>query len=163
MSMKRKQKTHKSATQTIKNKHLKSVQCSPASNTTNDFTCYADETLETMKTLWNTKHPDDIIKAADPLNIWENLREKFANVCDTEKCWIRQHFAKGKLGSDVLQYTFAPSAPKSWSANPKEWLSSIEISNVMKHFEKFYTQFSFMGPSPIDFDTSNVDGKCVWN
>ena len=157
-----KQKTYKSSSRSMKNKKLKPVQCSPALNKTSDFTCYTDETLETMRTLWNTKHPHDVINASDSLKIWENLREKFSNVCDSEKCWMRQNFAKGKLGGDITHYTFAPDAPKSWSANPTDWLSSIEISSVMKHFEKFYTQFSFIGPSPIDFDTSSVDGNCVW-
>ena len=165
MSVRRKQKTHASTSRSMKKNNVKltTVQCSPALNKTNDFTCYSDNALETMKTLWNTKHAGDIITATDPLNIWESLREKFANVCDSEKCWMRQHFAKGELGRDVSQYTFAPDAPKSWSSNPRDWLSSIDISNVMKHFEKYYMQFSFIGPSPIDFDTLSVDGKCVWS
>ena len=158
----RNHKTYKSSSRSLKNKKFKPVQCSPALDNNNDVTCYSNDTLETMKALWNTKHAHDIISATDPIKIWAILREKFVNVCDTEKCWMRQNFAKGKLGRDIEHYTFAPDAPKSWSANPTEWLSSIEISTVMNHFEKYYMQFSFIGPSPIDFDTSSVDDKCVW-
>lgn len=162
MSARRKLNTYKSSSRSVKNKKFKTLQCSPAIDNKNDITCYSNSTLETMKTMWNTKHSTDIINETDPIKIWKALREKFANVCDSEKCWMRQNFVKGKLGNDVSQYTFAPDAPKSWSVNPTEWLSSSDISNVMSHFEKYYLQFSFIGPSPIDFDTSTVGDKCVW-
>lgn len=155
-------KTYKSNKPVIRNHTYKKDMCSPAIDKKNDITCYSDTTLETLKQLWNKKHTNDIINASDPLKIWENLREKFENVCDSERCWLRQNFANGKLGDDITQYTFAPVAPESWSAKPKDWLSSIDISSVMSHFEKYYSQFSFIGPSPIDFDADDVNGTCVW-
>ena len=32
----------------------------------------------------------------------------------------------------------------------------------MKQYEKTYKCFSFIGPSPIDFDTHIMNGECVW-
>lgn len=34
----------------------------------------------------------------------------------------------------------------------KEWLSSLDIENVMKKYEKKYKNFNFMGPYPMDFE-----------
>lgn len=144
-------------------KKFRFEQCSPAIlGKKKAITCYSNEVLEQIKNLWNTKHVDDIITSSDPNNIWNCLRERFANVCDTEKCWLRQKFVQGRIGSDIMKYTFAPDAPDSWSINPTEWLSSNDIIAVMKHFEKYFSQFAFIGPSPIDFDTVTYDGKCVW-
>ena len=153
-------KNHKS---TSKSKPSITERCSPAMlGKTKSFTCYSNEVLEQMKHLWNTKHVDSLITASDPHKIWDNLRERFANVCDTEKCWMRQKFIQGKLGGDIMKYTFAPDAPNSWSSNPTEWLSSSEITSVMSHFEKYFSQFAFIGPSPIDFDKVTYRGECVW-
>jgi hypothetical protein len=33
---------------------------------------------------------------------------------------------------------------------------------VMKQYEKAYNCFDFIGPSPIDFDTRQLYGECVW-
>ena len=37
-------------------KNLKKIACSPSSN--NKYTCYNNESLLKMKTLWNMRHPD---------------------------------------------------------------------------------------------------------
>ena len=46
--------------------------------------------------------------------------------------------------------------------NPYEWLSSVDIQNVMKQYENTYKCFEFIGPSPIDFDEHKMYGECVW-
>jgi hypothetical protein len=67
----------------------------------------------------------------------------------------------GKIEGDMKE-SFAPISPKEWKKNPNEWLSSIEIINVMKQYEKAYKCFEFIGPSPIDFDKKMLYGECVW-
>jgi len=146
-----------------KQKKFKSLKCSPALDLEDSVTCYSNDVLEKMKILWNNKHTDDIIQSDDPIDIWDSLRERFANVCHTEMCWMKQNFLEEGFSKDILKYTFAPNAPKSWSKNRKEWLSSIEIIDVMKHFEKYFNHFTFIGPSPIDFDKKTYQGKCVWD
>jgi hypothetical protein len=83
------------------------------------------------------------------------------NVCNKESCWLKQKFVNGKLNSE-LKNSFAPVAPKEWKKNPNEWLSSTEILEVMKQFEKTYKCFDFIGPTPIDFDKHKMYGECVW-
>ncbi len=40
--------------------------------------------------------------------------------------------------------------PQEWKDNPFEWLSTTDIKNVMKQYEKKYPSFLFMGPVPVD-------------
>jgi len=137
--------------------------CSPAKkHTAHKDTCYTTEALQKMKNLWNARHKNDKINTNDNHKIWLELRDRFAGVCDTEKCWMRQKFAANKLGPEITSYTFAPDAPSTWKGNPNEWLNSLDIIAVMKHFEKAYSRFAFIGPSPIDFDTHLMYGDCVW-
>ena len=63
---------------------------------------------------------------------------------------------------EIKEYTFAPDAPKEWKENPNEWLTSIDILEVMKQYEKTYRCFDFIGPSPIDYDKHVAYGECVW-
>ena len=133
-----------------------------ARNTDTNYTCYDSETLHKLKTLWNARHPDAKIQTQDDKEIWKALKENMSNVCNTEKCWLRQNFSKHNISEDLRLYTFAPNSPKSWLDNPNEWLSSVDIEKVMKQYEEKHPNFVFLGPSPIDFDTHMNDDECVW-
>ena len=133
-----------------------------ARNTGTNYTCYDSETLHKLKTLWNARHPDAKIQTQDDKEIWKALKENMSNVCNTEKCWLRQNFSKHNISEDLRLYTFAPNSPKSWLDNPNEWLSSVDIEKVMKQYEEKHPNFVFLGPSPIDFDTHMNDDECVW-
>jgi hypothetical protein len=66
-----------------------------------------------------------------------------------------------KMEKELLK-VFAPESPKEWKKNPNEWLSSLDIIQVMNQYEKKYKCFDFLGPSPIDYDTHQLNGECVW-
>lgn len=59
-----------------------------------------------------------------------------------------------------LTERFRPEQPSSWKKNKNEWLSSRDIENVMKQYEKAYKNFQFLGVYSIDFaaplDNTNV-------
>ena len=138
-------------------------KCGVSKNTnTKNYTCYDRKGLTTMKRLWNARHPDARILENTDKGIWNAFKTNLSNVCNSEKCWLRQEFAKNHLSKDLAVYTFAPEAPKSWRLNPNEWLSSVDIEKVMKQYENEYDDFVFLGPSPIDFDTRTMDNSCVW-
>ena len=126
------------------------------------YTCYNDKVLQTMKTHWNARHPDVKIKTKVPKDIWNKLREYMSNVCNSERCWLRQQFMHNKLDVELSSYTFAPKAPETWKKKPHEWLTSLDIDRVMKQWERKHKDFEFIGPSPIDFDTRLVNKQCVW-
>jgi hypothetical protein len=143
----------------LKSKSLKS-RCSPNPNK-KDYTCLEDETLYKLKDLWNARHSDQQIMASNSKDIWDQLNNKLSNVCNKESCWLKQKFVEGKLDKE-LKNSFAPFSPKEWEKKPNEWLSSTDIMDVMKQFESTYKCFDFIGPSPIDFDTHELHGECVW-
>ena len=137
------------------------LKCSPKIQD-NDFTCYSNESLFKLKSLWNARHPDVLVTSNEPREIWESLKQRLKNVCNKESCWLKQNFASAGLDKEMLTYTFAPKSPDDWKKNPNEWLNSIDIENVMKQYEKEFPYFDFIGAAPIDFDSPKMYGECVW-
>jgi hypothetical protein len=136
------------------------LNCSPE-NKNKDYTCFTDDNLNKLKEMWNERHPDNLITTTDTKQIWTQLKEYYNNTCNKESCWVRQMTKNTKLEKELLN-AFAPESPKEWKKNPNEWLSSIDILNVMSQYEKKYKCFDFLGPSPIDYDTQELNGECVW-
>ena len=146
-----------------KNKTLKKVNCSPKDkNEINDFTCYTDKNLYKLRDLWNARHPDVEITSTDPKEIHSSLTNYMSKACNKESCWLKQKFLDNKTVNELTD-SFAPESPKEWKKNPNEWLSSVDIMNVMKQYEKAYKCFDFIGPTPIDFDKKMLYGECVWD
>jgi hypothetical protein len=144
------------------NKKTQKLRCSPKEkDKINDFSCYSNDSLFKLRELWNARHHDQVIKTNNPREIHSLLTSYMSNVCNKESCWLKQNEDFGKISSDMTD-SFAPESPKEWKKNPNEWLSSLDIMNVMKQYEKAYKCFDFIGPSPIDFDTKKLYGECVW-
>jgi hypothetical protein len=137
------------------------LQCSPKLKK-KEFSCYEDETLYKLRDLWNARHPDNEIITNDTKEIWLSLKKNMEKVCNKESCWLKQKFVDGKLDKEFKE-SFAPKSPKEWKKKPNTWLSSLEILEVMKQYEKTYKCFEFIGPSPIDFDLKKMYGECVWD
>ena len=115
-----------------------------------------------MKEIWNARHPDQPITSNDTKEIWEHLKNFFIKSCNKESCWINKLVKGTKFEKELLD-SFAPESPNDWQKNPNQWLSSIDILDVMSQYEKAYKCFDFIGPSPIDFDTRKLYGECVWD
>lgn len=143
-------------------KTFKKLNCSPTNNKGIDnFTCYDDDDLIKLKNIWNARHPDMPLKTNNSKEIWTQLKNYYSNICNKESCWVRQMVTNPKLKKDLLK-SFAPKSPDDWKKNPNEWLSSLDIIQVMNQYEQKYKYFDFLGPSPIDFDTHELNGDCVW-
>ena len=139
-----------------------SLNCSPKKkNEVKEYTCYTDDDLHKLRNVWNARHPDKPITTNDSKEVWNMLKNYYANICNKESCWIRQ-MVKGTKMEDELLDSFSPVSPITWKKNPNEWLSSVDIIEVMNQFEKTYKCFDFIGPSPIDYDTHKLYGECVW-
>lgn len=143
-----------------KKNNKKTLNCS--ANSKNKFTCYSKKSLEVLRQQWNTRHPDKKISSENPRSIWSSLKRFLGDTCATEACWMRQKFMENGITNEMLNYTFAPAAPKSWETNPNTWLTSVDISKVMKQYERKHPSFLFIGPSPIDYDARESDGSFVW-
>jgi len=143
---------------------LKKLNCSPVSNKkeNKDYSCYSNASILNLRDKWNARHPDAKILSNDPKIVHNELYKHLQNVCDTEACWLKQTMDFGQIEDEDMKGSFAPKSPKEWEKNPTEWLSSLDISKVMKQYEKAYPCFAFIGPTPIDFDTELSNGECVW-
>lgn len=163
---KRKKSKKKTLRQTGKTKKKSSFineNCSPKGDEKLNYTCYTKKGLIKLRELWNLRHPDRMIKTSKPNQIWNELKNAMSDTCDRESCWLKHYSVKNDIDIEgSLFKNFAPKQPESWNKNPNEWLSSIEISQLMKQYESVHKDFNFIGPSPIDFDSHRYDGSCVW-
>ena len=80
--------------------------------------------------------------------------------CTKEDCWLRA-IKDEKTRRQIKEYIFAPHHPKEWNHNPNEWLSNIDIFNVLSQYEDRYSNFEFIGPSFINFAEPDGDDVCV--
>ena len=146
-----------------KTKKWKKDKCSPKKKTdVLKFSCYTSRGLHKIKNIWNKKHPDSKIKSNNPKRIWESLKYILSKTCNKESCWLKHKCLQENVPLDIVENTFAPNAPNEWKEKPDEWLTSIELLEVMKQHELSDKQFDFIGPSPIDYDHHKAYGECVW-
>ena len=164
----RKQRAKKQTKQTKQTKQkFKRLKCAPQKNNTNDpelkdFTCYSRSNLQTFKELWNN-NSDDKISTNNSKEIWQFFKNKLSKECYDELCWLKKSKLSTINNSELLiKEIFKPFSPKTWITNPSTWLSSVDITKIMSQYEKSYSNFKFIGPSPIDFDTKEVFSTCVW-
>ncbi len=152
----------KSLTKVDDYKPFKKLNCSPKDkNQVKEYTCYTDNDLQKLRNMWNARHPDKKIMTNDSKEIWSLLKNYYSKICNKESCWVRQMTKGTKMEKELLE-SFSPTSPIEWKKNPNEWLSSIDIIEVMNQYEKTYKCFDFLGPSPIDYDTHKLYGECVW-
>ena len=149
---------------TRKKKLFHSMVCHPKQLTSKTKvhrnSCLDRPTLHTMRQVWNRRYPDNLIDSSKPETIWEKMKQNMLHSCSNEMCWLDNTFQKSS--SKLKHNFFAPRTPKSWKKNANEWLSSIEINDVMRQYEDAYDHFKFFGPSPIDFETLEYKDICVW-
>jgi hypothetical protein len=150
---------------TRKSRKFKPMSCSPIvdGKTPVKGSCFTRETLEQIWTAYNASHPDDVITADTPEEVWIMLKSRLHN-CSTEDCWLGL-IKDDETRSKIDEYTFAPDQPPDWRGKGKEdqWLSNFDIFNVIKQYEVVYPAFKLIGPSPIDFDARpKGSSRCVW-
>jgi hypothetical protein len=136
------------------------LKCGPVQE--NYFTCYDNDTLHKLRDGWNVRHPDVRIETNDPKEIWTAMKDRMKGVCRNEACWMQKITGVDPAVVSNANATFAPEAPKSWTRDPDEWLTSEDIENVMKQYEDKFPTFEFLGPSPSDYNAPKLAGVCVW-
>ena len=131
--------------------------CSPSNTTNKPHTCFNKKSLITISQKWNESNSNNKINIVNSdKELWKNIEEKMIDKCNTEWCWVN------KISSNINHNElFRPVKPKLWNKKEREWLDSINISDVMKQYEETYKDFIFIGPVPIDFDLQNSFGSCV--
>ena len=162
--MARKKTVKKSRKQKVSKKTIKYFKeaCSPKKKKLK-YTCYTKSALIKLKKAWNLRNPDSQIHDMQPKKIWGALQKYMNNTCEKESCWIRHQCIKNNINISKMEKMFAPKSPKIWKDNPREWLSTLDIHNVMKQWEECDKTFRFLGASPLDYDKKLIYGECVWD
>lgn len=159
----RRNRRYKKHQKTYKKGGTKKLNCSPIvkNKTVNPSTCYTPDVLIKIKNAYNESHSkDEYIPWSNPPEIWRTLNKRLVN-CAKEDCWLSTIKDK-QLAQELEDIIFAPEHPLEWLKNPNEWLTDLDISNVMKQYEKTYKNFKFIGPSPIDFNKRVKRGELPW-
>ena len=126
--------------------------------------CFTIESLRKIATKWNETNPMMKIKfdtITTGKTLWSSINNVMKYKCNNEVCWLKQDFIKSSDLAKELLKNFKPFMPKKWSENPREWLNTIDIRDVMNQYEIKYPSFEFIGPVPMDFDTKLGFGECV--
>lgn len=83
--------------------------------------------------------------------IWNLLYKKLSKLCKEEYCWIDLPFinsiSNNKLKQKIKKYTFKPKMTKT----KFEWLSTIDINDVLEQYDLKHKSFKFFGAYPSDF------------
>ena len=138
--------------------------CSPHAKKDSNLTCFSKTSLIKIAKAWNKKNPNNKIKIEDKSinSLWKQIRKRLKDQCKNEWCWTQQEFVR-EIKDKQINTTFKPRKPKNWNKNKTEWLSTIDIENVVKQYEKKYPNFRFIGAVPIDFDEKYGLGQCIVN
>ena len=133
---------------------MSELYCSPDKNS-EKITCYSKEDLLLLITAYNNKQSKEYqikYKNKNKNQLAKELHKRLKSDCDKEWCWLEQNFVPASH-SRKLKENFKPEMPEEWRDNPFEWLSTTDIQDVMKQYEKKYPCFLFMGPVSSDCPT----------
>lgn len=146
---------------TRKNKKIKKMNCGPIKrNKTLKQSCFDDDTLLYLKKIINKYNDQITIQNNQPKKIWYELKSKIPN-CNNEQCWLK-HIRNKDLVKDINKTFFAPKQPKEWKQNKYTWLWDKDIFDVLNQYDNEHKDFNFIGPTPIDFDSSiDIFHNCV--
>jgi hypothetical protein len=108
---------------------------------------FDEKTLEHLRQVYNKTHSNETPITGDA---WKGLKKRFHKKC-----------REGRSECIIANMLGKPKAPETWTASPTEWLSSIDIENVEKQYEKLFPSYKFLGCIPIDFDLKSETGKCL--
>jgi hypothetical protein len=126
--------------------------------------CFTLEALRKIANKWNEENKDRKIEFTNSTTgktLWSSINNRMKSKCNNEVCWMKQDFIKNSTLARELLKNFKPFMPKNWSENPREWLNTIDIRDVMNQYEIKYPAFEFIGPVPMDFDKKLGFGECV--
>ena len=141
--------------------NLEPKNCAPITKyknkTVNSWSCFTPEIILQLKDEYNKRYPDKI-KSKNPKTIWNILLKKMKN-CKSEMCWLKRLSNKDSLNK-LENLIFTPNKPNEWKKDPNTWLTNFDIENVLRQYEISHNNFTFIGPSFIDFN-SKLSNSCV--
>lgn len=137
--------------------------CSPAKeiNIKKNSSCFDKPALIRIINAFNEKFPEqkilmnNIEKKSFKI-LYKELNARFQKICGTnEICWV------DKTGIDTIVRDYIrPKTPESWRNNPREWLDSNNINDVLEQYEKAYAPYYKYYPTQSADFLRQVNSKC---
>lgn len=112
--------------------------------------CFLPDELKAIAKDYNKGSPVKINTDVEDKDI---ILQMTNGKCDSEHCLL-------KISSLELhlKHVFKPKKPDSWYRNNREWLSNIDIDNVLVQYIDEY--FDFLGVFPINF-ADRIGSTCI--
>jgi hypothetical protein len=134
--------------------------CAP-SKQQNNFSCFSNDAINIIVNAYNAKNThnsiDPTLSRRELITI---LTNRFKDRCGNDQtCWLTHPIVSQVVTNDMRENTFIPKGP----TDKQEWLSNIDILNVMKQYESMYTDFHFIGAEPADFLNLNRHSGSLMN
>jgi len=145
-----------------------SEKCSPI-GLKNENSCLSNELLMKITKIINKIDKSKQINVNCSNNeLYNQICDRIQKLskCDNELCWIKIKQIKNKLNNDDKRKflkSFKPIMPKEWIKKKNKtsnWLSTLDIDNVLENYDKAYSDFKYYGAIPIDFDKKK-DNQCL--
>lgn len=128
--------------------------------------CFDKTALKALGRSWNQTHPGNQILGLahkSAAELWQALNERMTTLChgpDREACWANE-LDKGKTPD--VEKALRPLKPQAWYSETHKWLTNYDLVEVMEQYEQVpELKFRFLGVFPIDFESKNVFGSCLY-
>jgi hypothetical protein len=112
-------------------------------------------TLQSLKKIANELNKDKRYQNLEKIDIKKynkkNKEKLIKKIKNKITCTNKLDFCilkKNQEFYNIIKEDFKPIGP----IKKDSWLSSLDLINVMEHYEKKYKDFEFIGPYPIDFE-----------
>lgn len=139
-------------------------RCAPSKNY-QDESCIPLDLLILLADAYNKSKGNMIIKINDKYMKCPSKYKKYLLIklskeltqCNDQKCWTTQDFARHinrDKFEELTENTFRPEGPQG----KFEWLSTLNINDVMKQYEYKYKDFKFLEAVPMDFAQLGYNG-----
>jgi hypothetical protein len=116
----------------------------------NTGSCFTMEELKSIASSIDKK-----VTAKTQQEMVSELKQHFKKCTKFDLCVASQ---KPVLAKNALK----PFKPREWNANPREWLSTVDIKQVMQQYQRAYKRdYTFIGVLPIDFSAKLQSNVCV--
>ena len=125
--------------------------------------CLSIDELKALALTYNNALKNDAVKVenkGDPIKLVNNkefllqeLDNRFKKCNGQQLCWLKQDFIKATKDFNPDDF-FRPTG----TDGKTEWLSDLNIDEVMDQMEYKFTNFIFLGATPIDFKDINFNG-----
>jgi hypothetical protein len=113
---------------------------------------FDEQEIARLCEVYNREHPREtpISCTKNAEHVWHELQQRLGTKCKT-----------GRAECIVSSLLRRPKAPKEWTLNREEWLSSDDIDAVEKNYVDVFADYAYVGTVPMDFDLQDETRKCL--